>query len=309
MRTAGYIVMMVLSLGVAGYGIVAYGFLPPGALVHPGMRPTFESLRDVLYAHIFGSAVALALGPFQFSAGLRARRVALHRLMGRLYLGVGVLIGGLAGLFMATQAFGGPITRGGFVCLALIWLYTGFRAYRAIRIGDTVSHRRWMVLNFSLTFAAVTLRLWLPVLAMAGMAGFLLWAFNEAGQQTLTMFAFDRWRLAWEGADEAARAALRVNAVMYDGIWDGMYMLLLIGFAIGNACLGAALSNGAGFTRVVGGFLLAACALTMLLFLNELGVRLMPATALDRVYPLVQPLGRALVGVWLWRCAGALERS
>src|SRR5690349_21078664 len=72
-----------------------------------------------------------------------------------------------------------------------------------------------------------------PVLAIAGLLGFLLWAFNEAGQQTLTLFAFDRWRLAWESADETARAALRINAVMYDGIWDAMYMLLLIGFAIG----------------------------------------------------------------------------
>lgn len=147
-----------------------------------------------------------------------------------------------------------------------------------------------------------------PVLAIAGMAGFLLWAFNEAGQQTLTMFAFDRWRLAWDGADEAARAALRVNAIMYDGLWDGMYMLLLIGFAIGNACLGAALLSGVGFTRVVGGFLVAACVLTVLLFLNELGIRVMSAAVLDWSYPLIQPLGRALVGVWLWRCANP-ERS
>lgn len=156
---------------------------------------------------------------------------------------------------------------------------------------------------------ALAIRRRAPVLAMAGMAGFLLWAFNEAGQQTLTMFAFDRWRMAWEGADETARAGLRVNAVMYDGIWDGMYMLLLIGFAIGNACLGAALLNGTGFTRVVGGFPLAACALTVLLFLNELGARPLPGAALEWAYPLVQPPGRALVGVWLWRCAGALERS
>ena len=152
---------------------------------------------------------------------------------------------------------------------------------------------------------AVSVRRTSPVLAIAAMAGFLLWAFNDAGQQTLTLFAFDRWRLAWEGADEATRAALRINAVMYDGLWDGMYMLLLIGFAIGNACLGAAMLYGAGLSRVVGGFLLAACALTVLLFLNELGLSLLPAAALDWTYPLTQPLCRALIGVWLWRCARA----
>jgi hypothetical protein len=140
-----------------------------------------------------------------------------------------------------------------------------------------------------------------PVLAIAGMAGFTLWAFNEAGQQTLTLFAFDRWRLAWDTADETTRAALRVNAVMYDGLWDGMYMLLLIGFAIGNACLGVALLRGEALARVVGGFLLMACTLTALLFLGELGIRPLPADTLDWAYPLLQPLGRALLGVWLWR--------
>jgi hypothetical protein len=30
------------------------------------------------------------------------------------------------------------------------------------------SHRRWMIRNYSLTFAAVTLRLWIPILMVAG---------------------------------------------------------------------------------------------------------------------------------------------
>lgn len=156
---------------------------------------------------------------------------------------------------------------------------------------------------------ALAVRRQAPVLALAGMAGFTLWAFNEAGQQTLTLFAFDRWRVAWHTGDEAMRAALQVNAVMYDGLWDGMYMLLLIGFAIGNACLGVALLYSAGLARVVGGFLLAACLLTVLLFLNEIGLRLLPGTGLDWLYPLMQPLGRALIGVWLWRCATDASRS
>ncbi|MGA8050052.1 MAG: DUF2306 domain-containing protein, partial [Burkholderiales bacterium] len=42
------------------------------------------------------------------------------------------------------------------------------RAYQAIRARDLVSHRRWMVRNFALTFAAVTLRLWLPASVVAG---------------------------------------------------------------------------------------------------------------------------------------------
>jgi hypothetical protein len=147
------------------------------------------------------------------------------------------------------------------------------------------------------------------VLAIAGIAGFALWAFNEAGQQTLTLFAFDRWRLAWEAADETTRAAIRINTTVYDGIWDGMYMLLLIGFAIGNASLGAALLAGVGLARVVGGFMLAACALTCALFAGELGWVLLPASATDWAYPAIQPLGRALLGLWLWQQASAGARN
>lgn len=148
-----------------------------------------------------------------------------------------------------------------------------------------------------------------PVLALFGVLGFIWWAFTEASQQTLTLFAFDRWRVAYAAADEATRATIRINAVMYDGIWDGMYMLLLIAFAIGNACFGVALSTQPGLTRVVGGFMLAACVLTILLFINELGIELLPEPVLSWMYPAIQPLGRLLIGWWLWRMAAAHLRA
>lgn len=169
MRRTGFVTLTILSLGVAGYALVAYGLLPLGAVVHPDMRPTFEAhSRLTLYVHVFAAALALALGPFQFVARLRSRLPALHRGSGRLYLGVGVGLGGLAGLVVAFNAFGGPVARVGFACLAVSWLVTGFNAYRAIRAGDVALHRRWMVRNFALTLAAVTLRLWLPGLVALG---------------------------------------------------------------------------------------------------------------------------------------------
>jgi uncharacterized membrane protein len=158
-----------LSLGVAAYAIVVYGFLPFGAAVHPDMRAGFEAQRSAVYTHAFAAAVALALGPFQFSARIRSRHLSLHRWLGRLYLGVGVLVGGISGLYMAAHAFGGPAARLGFGCLALAWLYTGARAYLAIRARDIAAHRRWMVRNFALAFAAVTLRLWVPASFAAGL--------------------------------------------------------------------------------------------------------------------------------------------
>ena len=168
MRSTGHALVVFLSLGVAAYALVSYGLFPMGSVVGPLLSATFEAHRVAVYSHVFAAAVALSLGGFQFSTRLRATRPRLHRWMGRIYLGVGVLIGGIAGLIMSTHAFGGATARLGFGCLALLWLYTGARAYLAIRAGDTAAHRRWMVRNFSLTFGAVTLRLYLPASMVLG---------------------------------------------------------------------------------------------------------------------------------------------
>jgi uncharacterized membrane protein len=162
MRLSSFVALAVLSLGVAIYAIGVYGLMPLGTLVHPDMRAVFQAHPIGIYAHVFASVIALALGPFQFSSRLRASKIQLHRWCGRAYLGVGVLVGGLASLYMSLHAFGGIASRLGFGCLALAWLFTGLRAFLAIRRRDVTSHRRWMVRNFALTFAAVTLRLYLP---------------------------------------------------------------------------------------------------------------------------------------------------
>jgi uncharacterized membrane protein len=170
MRIASYVSLCVLSLGIALYAIGAYALVPLGALLHPDMRASFQAHAISVYTHIFASAIALAIGPLQFSSRLRASKPRMHRWFGRVYLGLGVLFGGLAGLYMALHAFGGYASRVGFACLALAWLFTGLRAFLAIRRGDVVSHRRWMVRNFALTFAAVTLRLYLPISMGLGIA-------------------------------------------------------------------------------------------------------------------------------------------
>jgi uncharacterized membrane protein len=168
MRSTGTLLLYILALGVAGYAVVGYGVMPLGSLVHPEMKADFVAHPVGVYSHVFASAVALLLGPFQFSARLRRTRLRLHRWTGRVYLGVGVLLGGLSGLYLAAFAFGGPVARLGFAALALCWLYSGWRAFRAIRRSLIDEHRKWMVRNFSLAFAAVTLRLYLPAALVAG---------------------------------------------------------------------------------------------------------------------------------------------
>jgi uncharacterized membrane protein len=169
-RVCVFTLLTLACLGVGGYTWYGYTVRPLGSLVHPDMQAVYESQRVGIYAHVFGASLALLLGPWQFLPGLRQRRPALHRLIGRIYLGIAVLVGGLAGLYMSFFAFGGIISTLGFASLAVVWLATGALALRAILRGDVTSHRRWMIRNFSLACAAITLRVGLGLCFAAGLA-------------------------------------------------------------------------------------------------------------------------------------------
>ncbi len=130
-----------------------------------------ELLRDMIwrtgfYTHITLGGIALLSGVTQFNSRIRDRHLNRHRLLGKIYV-VACLLSGLAGLYIAQFATGGWIARLGFTFLALAWIVTTWNAWRRILVRDTESHRRWMIRSYALTFAAVTLRLWIPMLTGA----------------------------------------------------------------------------------------------------------------------------------------------
>lgn len=131
---------------------------PGGA---PGIVDNAFTRYGVLTVHAGFALVALTIGPFQFLKGLRARRPHLHRWMGRTYV-LACLVAGAAGLVLAFGATTGPVSTAGFGLLALLWLYTTTKAWTSAMNRRFDDHRRWMIRSFALTFAAVTLRLYLP---------------------------------------------------------------------------------------------------------------------------------------------------
>lgn len=170
MRSAAFILLAFASLGVAGYALWAYTLRPVGSTVHPEMMATYAVESIGILAHIFASAITLLLGPWQFVPAIRRRWPALHRWMGRAFLALGVLPGGLAGLYMAFHAYGGWVSTSGFALLAILWLFTAARAYQTARARDFAAHRRWMVRCFALALAALTLRIQLGLCAALGLA-------------------------------------------------------------------------------------------------------------------------------------------
>lgn len=122
---------------------------------------------SVFYLHIALGGISLLTGWSQFSRKLRARNLSLHRTLGKVYL-ISVMISGFSGLFIAFHASGGLASSLGFGSLAMAWLFTSSAAYRSIRNKDIDNHEKWMIRSYALTFAAVTLRIWLPLSAIAG---------------------------------------------------------------------------------------------------------------------------------------------
>lgn len=165
----GWLWVALSSLAITAFAVVPYLTASLGELSESGVglagnyddRPAFA--QAAFYAHIVAGGLALVVGPLQFWQGLRDRNRAVHRALGRIYLGA-VALGGLSGLVLATVSEAGLAGFFGFGALAVLWLVTAWRAYRAIRRRDVAGHRAWMMRNFALTYAAVTLRLWLGLL-------------------------------------------------------------------------------------------------------------------------------------------------
>jgi len=184
-----------LSLGVAIY---SYRFLT----AHPTMGADIAAnlvRRPWLPIHATLAATALLVGPFQFLPRLRARFPQIHRTMGRIYV-TACLLGAPAGFVLAMGTDAGPIAQWGFATLAVLWFTVTAYALRLAMTGRIATHRRWMIRSFAMTFAAVTLRLYLPIPPM-----FLHMSFLE-GYRVISWFS-------WTSNLLAAELFLNWNAV------------------------------------------------------------------------------------------------
>jgi uncharacterized membrane protein len=148
-----------LSIGVAVY---SYRYLlPHPPMISDGIAGNLMR-KPWLAVHAGLAATALIVGPFQFLTRLRMRAPKVHRNIGKVYVAA-CLIGAPAGLILATHTTAGPIAAWGFGTLAVIWFAATAYAFWLATQGRIAEHRRWMIRSFAMTFAAVTLRLYLPI--------------------------------------------------------------------------------------------------------------------------------------------------
>ena len=134
-----------------------------------------EFANPFLIIHVVSGAVALLIGPLQFVRLIRARTPAVHRAIGRIYVGA-CAIGAPSGFMLAIGTNAGPIAGAGFAMAGVLWpafTYFGVRAAIERRFPD---HREWMIRAYAIVANAITLRLMLPL------AGALRFEFFAADQ-------------------------------------------------------------------------------------------------------------------------------
>ncbi len=162
------VLIFILAYGVSLYATRFYSFEVTGLLHAKGDLLQSLLYKVGFYTHVIMGPLALMSGAWQFLPSIRTRRPSIHRVIGYVYM-IAILTSGLAALGIAPFVETGWVASLGFGSLAILWLYTTFQAYQAIRQHQITNHQQWMYRSYALTFAAVSLRLLLPLFLSVGL--------------------------------------------------------------------------------------------------------------------------------------------
>ncbi|WP_299211057.1 DUF2306 domain-containing protein [uncultured Aquimarina sp.] len=166
MKKSIRVIFIILSILIGLYPFI-YFFVDRkfGLLSSKSNELLADSLWNIaFYSHIALGGIALLIGWVQFSKRIRSNKLGLHKFLGKVYI-ISALISGITGIYVAFFATGGIIASLGFIALGIIWVYTTSKAYLNIINGKIHKHQILMYYSQAACFAAVTLRIWLPILS------------------------------------------------------------------------------------------------------------------------------------------------
>lgn len=130
----------------------------------PGILGKYQSVKWLLWPHIFCGAVSLLAGPFLLWDSFRNRYLRIHRGLGVTYV-LAVLISGICAVVLSvTTAYevNRPYAFSLHVWVAA-WLFATVFAFVMVKRRKLKLHREWMVRSYLLTFAFVVSALLLKI--------------------------------------------------------------------------------------------------------------------------------------------------
>jgi uncharacterized membrane protein len=113
----------------------------------------------LILIHIVPGLLFLLLAPFQFSASFRRRHLKAHRVIGRIFLVCGLIVGTTALVMsLAMPAIGGVNQAAATTLFGMLFLFALAKAYTHIRRREIALHRQWMIRAFATGLAVTTIR-------------------------------------------------------------------------------------------------------------------------------------------------------
>jgi len=113
-----------------------------------------------LIGHLLGGALALIIGPFQFSSKFRSRFLKTHRNMGKMYI-IAIILASLSAVYMSFYV--APQVNVSWsislFVMAVVWLVSVLMAYRAVILRRIPQHQEWMIRSYVITLGFVLFRL------------------------------------------------------------------------------------------------------------------------------------------------------
>jgi len=166
MFSKGLWTLMAIMAVLIGFYPAIYFILDPkfGLLSTKSNELLMNTYWQIAFkAHIVCGGIALLIGWSQFSVKFRNNYLKLHKNIGKAYVLL-VILSSLSGIYIGFDATGGLVSALGFISLGIIWFCTTILAYVHILNKRILSHQKMMIFSYAACFAAVTLRIWLPML-------------------------------------------------------------------------------------------------------------------------------------------------
>ena len=151
------VLIVLLSLNALSYinFDFTYGFLrlKQAAIATGWYLPAY-------YAHVLVAGAILTIGFFQLNTRFSLKKKSVHRFFGRCYAYGILFFAAPGGLVMSFFIHRGPWVLSSFILQSALWFLFTLLAVIHARKGNIEEHRKWMWRSYALTFAAVTLRLY-----------------------------------------------------------------------------------------------------------------------------------------------------
>lgn len=147
--------------------------LAANALTYSNFDPQYGFLRlkqkaiatgwylPAYYSHVLIGGIILIVGFFQLHPKSIQHFKRLHRIGGYIYV-MGILFfAAPGGIVMSLFIDRGPWVLASFLLQGSLWFGVTALAFDRIRKRNIAAHRQWMLRSYALTFAAITLRIYI----------------------------------------------------------------------------------------------------------------------------------------------------